>query len=266
MALQKWEIFQEEVTSFLTINLDINCAMEGGYDSTTSEITARNNNKFLTTIEAKYCPAQAGQIILNVENNKFDFCPNSKNTPNLYSSKIINFLNSNFSSFQGKNSALIPLDISDNILFNWVKEVYTQKGVEWIVASNKFDNLTKEDLLFIPLNEIENHFDISLAFRRKKTGNVHIPSKDLKSFQEELDLITLDYNIKKTNKKYLVTLDKRVSSFDIGERYLLSMTNVDCQYYIKKKDINTNPNLLFKLSLKNNLDFKENNFKRDYSL
>ena len=266
MVLQKWEIFQDEATSFLSNYFNINCEMEGWYDSTTSEITARNNNKILTTIEAKFCPAQAGQIILNLEKNKFSFCDKSKNTPNSYSATIINYLNSNFSSYQGKNSALITLDISNTILFNWVKEVYSQKNVTWIVASNKFNLLNKDDLLFVPLDEIENYFDISIVFRRKKTGNIHIPSKDLLSFQKDLDLITLDYKIKKTNKKYLLTLDKKVSSFDIGEKYLLSMTNIECQYYIKKKDINTNPNIMFKLNLKDNIEFKENTFKKDYSL
>ena len=266
MVLQKWEIFQDEATNFLSDYFNINCAMENGYDSTTSEITVRDKTKLLTTIEAKFTPAQAGQIILSTENNKFSFCDKSKNEPNSYSDKIIGYLNANFSSFVGNNEALIPIDISDTILFNWVKNIYFAKNVDWIIASNKFNNLTKNDLLFVPLDEIENYFDISLVFRRKKSGNVHIPSKDILSFQEELDLITKDYKIKKTNKKYLLTLNKRVSNFDIGEKYLLSMTNTDCQYYIKKKDINTNPNIMFKLSLKNNIKFKDDRFREDYSL
>jgi len=266
MVLQKWEIFQDEATNFLSDYFNISCAMENGYDSTTSEITARSINNLLTTIEAKFTPAQAGQIILSIENNKFSFCDKSKNNPNFYSDEIINYLNSNFSSFIGDKEALIPLDISDNILIKWVKNVYFDKNVDWIIASNKFNNFTKDDLLFVPLDEIEKYFDISLMFRRKKSGNVHIPSKDLPAFQEELDLVTKNYKIKKTNKKYLLSLDKRVSSFDIGERYLLSMTNVECQYYIKKKDINTNPNIMFKLSLKDNIEFKDNRFRQDYNL
>ena len=150
MVLQKWEIFQDEATSFLNNHFNINFAMENGYDSTTSEITARNKTKVLTTIEAKFCPAQAGQIVLSVDNNKFTFCDKSKNTPNSYSSTIIKYLNSNFSSFQGNNSALITLDISENILFNWVKTSYKQKNVDWIIASNKFNNLKEDDLLFVP--------------------------------------------------------------------------------------------------------------------
>jgi len=266
MVLQKWEIFQDEATNFLSDYFNINCAMENGYDSTTSEITARNKTQLLTTIEAKFTPAQAGQIILSIENNKFSFCDKSKNNPNTYSDEIIAYLNANFSSFVGNNEALIPLDISDSILFNWVKNVYFDKNVDWIIASNKFNNLNKNDLLFVPLAEIENYFDINLIFRRKKSGNIHIPSKDLIAFQEELDLISKDYKIKKTNKKYLLTLKQRVSNFDIGEKYLLSMTNTDCQYYIKKKNINTNPNIMFKLSLKNNIEFKADRFKQDYNL
>ena len=44
------------------------------------------------------------------------------------------------------------------------------------------------------------------------------------------------------------------------------MTNVDCQYYIKKKDINTNPNVMFQLNLKDTVEFKGGLFKENYKL
>jgi hypothetical protein len=44
------------------------------------------------------------------------------------------------------------------------------------------------------------------------------------------------------------------------------MTNVDCQYYIKKKDVNTNPNVLVQLNLKENVEFKGELFKEKYTL
>ena len=53
-----------------------------------------------------------------------------------------------------------------------------------------------------------------------------------------------------------MTLNERVTNFNIGTKYLLSMTNQDSQYYIKKKDMNTNPNLVFQLNLKDNIEFK----------
>jgi len=267
MALQKWEVFQDKATEFLNDNFNINFAMEGGFNSTTSEITARKEDKVITIIEAKFCPAQAGQIILLSDGNKFEFSDKSKNSLNEYTQEIIKYLNSNYSSFVGTNSATIPVtNISYSTLFNWVKTVYSEKNVEWLIASEKFDILTEEDLLFVPLNEIENYFDISIVFRRKKTGNDHIPGKDILDFQEEMDLINENYQIKRTNNKYLLTLNERVSNFNIGTKYLLSMTNKECQYYIKKKDMNTNPNVMFKLNLKDNIEFKGEKFMKDYSL
>ena len=267
MALQKWEIFQDEATSFLNNYFDINFAMEGGFDATTSEITARKEDQIITTIEAKFCPAQAGQIILLSDGNQFTFSNKSKNTLNSYTQVIIEYLNSNYSSFAGANSSTIPItDISYSTLFNWVKTIYSEKNVEWIIASEKFNMLTKDDLVFVPLNEIENYFDISIVFRRKKTGTVHIAGKDIVDFESELDLITKNYQIKKTRDKYLLTLNERISNFNIGTKYLLSMTNKECQYYIKKKDMNTNPNIMFKLNLKDNIEFKGERFKEDYSL
>jgi len=267
MALQKWEVFQNQATDFLSDYFDIHCSMEGGFDATTSKITARNVNQVITTIEAKFCPAQAGQVILLSDGNKFIFSEKSKNSSNEYTQEIIKYLNTNYSSFKGTSSATIPVTtISYSTLFNWVKTVYKQKNVEWLIASNEFANLSVDDTLFVPLDEIENYFDISLVFRRKKSGNDHIPGKDLLDFQEEMDLINDNYQIKRTNNRYLLTLNERISNFNIGTKYLLSMTNKDCQYYIKKKDINTNPNIMFQLKLKDNIEFQGERFKKDYNL
>jgi len=267
MALQKWEVFQNEATEFLSNYFNICCSMEGGFDATTSEITARNADQVLTTIEAKFCPAQAGQIILLSDGNKFTFSDKSKNSSNEYTQEIIQYLNDNYASFSGNNSATIPIaNISYSTLFNWVKTVYREKNVEWMIASNEFCNLTADDSLFVPLDEINNYFDISLVFRRKKTGNDHIPGKDLLDFQAEMDLINENYQIKRTNNRYLLTLNERVSNFNIGTKYLLSMTNKECQYYIKKKDMNTNPNIMFQLKLKDNIEFKSEQFKKEYNL
>jgi len=267
MALQKWEVFQNQATDFLSDYFNIHCSMEGGYDATTSEITARNTDQVLTTIEAKFCPAQAGQVILLSDGTKFEFSEKSKNSLNSYTQEIIEHLNANYSLFSGNNSATIPVTtISYSTLFNWVKTVYKQKNVEWVIASNEFANLTVDDTLLAPLDEIENYFDISIVFRRKKTGNDHIPGKDLLDFQEEMDSINPNYQIKRTNNRYLLTLNSRVTNFNIGTKYLLSMTNKDCQYYIKKKDMNTNPNLVFQLNLKDNIEFKSELFKKNYQL
>ena len=266
MALQKWEIFQDEATNFLDNYFNADFTMEGGFDATTSHITVRKSNHLITTIEAKFGPTQAGQIVLDFFDNKFTFCDKSKNESNKYTQEIIKYLNSNYSLFAGTNTASIHVNISDSILFNWVKTIYADKDVEWIISSNNFNNLTLKDLLFIPINEIENYFNISLVFRRKKTGDTQIPGKDIIDFKDQLDLITKDYKIKKTNNKYLLTTNSRLSDFNIGTKYLVSMTNVDCQYYIKKKDINTNPNVMFQLNLKDTVEFKGGLFKENYKL
>ena len=266
MALQKWEVFQDEATDFLNNYFDASFTMDGGLDATTSYITVRKGIQLVTTIEAKFGSTQAGQVILSTEDNKFSFCDKSKNDSNSYTQEIIKYLNTNYSSFAGTNTASIHVNIDDSTLFNWVKTIYSEKNVEWIISSNKFNKLTLNDLLFIPIDEIEEYFDISLVFRRKKTGNTHIPGKDIIDFKEQLDLITQNYKIKKTDNKYLLTTSSRLSDFNIGTKYLVSMTNVDCQYYIKKKDINTNPNVMFQLNLKDNTEFKGERFKENYDL
>jgi hypothetical protein len=266
MALQKWEVFQDEATDFLNNYFKADFIMDGGFDATTSYITAKKENHVLTTIEAKFGPTLAGQIVLLSHSNKFSFSDKSKNTENAYTQEILKYLNDNYASFKGANTASIPIDISDSTLYNWVKEVYKEKSVQWIISSKKHNMLTQNDLLFIPVNEIANYFDISITFRRKKTGNTHIPGKDISDFKTQMDLISEDYQVKKTDNKYLLTATSRLCEFNIGNKYLLTMTNVDCQYFIKKKDINTNPNLMIQLKLKDNSEFKGDRFKEDYKL
>lgn len=266
MALQKWEIFQDEATAFLNNYFNANFTMEGGLDASSSHITVRNRNQVITNIEAKFGSTQAGQIVLIKDENKFSFSDKSKNAPNSYTQEIIKYLNSNYSSYDGVNTASIYVNINASVLYNWIKTVYKEKNVQWIISSNKFDKFTLNDLLFVPIDDIEKYFDVSLVFRRKKTGNTHIPGKDIIDFKSQLDLINKNYKIKKTNNKYLLTTNSRLSEFNIGNKYLVSMTNVDCQYYIKKKDINTNPNIMFQLNLKDNIEFKGEHFKEDYNL
>ena len=266
MQLQKWEIFQDEATEFLNNYFNVDFKMEGGFDATSSHITGRKSNQLITTIEAKFGPTQAGQIVLECEKNKFEFCEKSKNESNKYTQEIIKYLNADYSLFSGVNTASIPVNITKTILFNWVKTIYSEKNVEWIISSKKFNKLTLNDVLFIPLEDIENYFEISMVFRRKKTGNTHIQGKDIIDFKTQLDLITKDYKIKKTDNKYLLTSKSRLSDFNIGSKYLVVMTNVDCQYFVKKKDVNTNPNVMIQLNLKDNIDFKGERFKKDYNL
>lgn len=266
MALQKWEIFQDEATDFLNNYFNAKFTMEGGFDASTSHITVRKSNQTITNIEAKFGSTQAGQIILSVEDDRFSFCDKSKHEENLYTQKIIKYLNSNYSLYKGSNTATIHVDIEEEVLFNWVKTIYTNKNTQWIISSNKFKNLSSDDLLFVPIDEIEKYFDISLVFRRKKTGNAHIQGKDIIDFKEQLDLVNKNYKVKKTDNKYLLTTKSRLSHFNIGSKYLVSMTNVDCQYFIKKKDMNTNPNIMFQVNLKNNIEFEGERFIEDYSL
>ena len=204
--------------------------------------------------------------MITSEDGKFSFCEKSKNDSNSYTQEIIKYLNSNYSSFAGVKTAAIHVDICEDTLFNWVKTVYSDKNVEWIISSKKFKNFTTKDLLLVPIDEIENYFDISLVFRRKKAGDTHIPGKDIIDFKEQLDFISTDYEIKKTNNKYLLTMNSKLANLNIGSKYLLSITNVPSQYYIKKKDINTNPNIMFQLNLKDNIEFKGERFKENYNL
>jgi hypothetical protein len=266
-----WQEFEKNATSFLDKyfkDTNINFVNQGGSDSTTSDIKMYQQNNLIGTIEAKYIPSQSGQIVVLSDGSKFIFSNGSKNTINDNTNIIIEHINNNYNYYKNVKTAGLPINVKEEVLFNWVKETYKNKNVSWIVSSNQYNNLSKNTVLLIPLEEINQYFNISAVLRRKKSGTAHLAVSSETLFIEKLkDIVNEeDYELSCDGKKYLLKLKKELDSKYISEEYFLSNTNVENEFYVKKRSGTNNPNIVFSLNYKNGLDFKDEKFKEYFHL
>jgi len=270
--MENWEIFEKSASEFLEKHMndkDIEFKVVGGSDSTIPDINVYKNKQYITTIEAKFIPSQSGQIVVIDNQTSFSFSQESVNKFSKYTEIIIKHLNDNFSKYKSYSSKSIKLDIDKSILFNWVKTNYDNKGAKWIVSSKKFDNLTKEDLLFIPLNEMDNYFDISASFRIKRSGSGSVPlsSQDnvIKLIDKKFGNIT--YETKIIDKKLYILTESSISKTHLEEKFFIS-TLKNSKYEVRKLNgtENPNPNVVFELKLKKDIEFKFKEFKEFFHL
>jgi len=265
--MKNWQIFEANATALLReVFNNTNLVFEntGGADSTISDIKVKRNNTVITTIEAKYSPSQSGQIVLLLNNNKFEFSQASVNSSNEFVEAIVEFINNNITTYINVGTKALPIGINSQILFDWVKRVYSQKGVKWVIASSLYDNLNTQNTTLIPLNEIDSYFDISASFRRKKSGTSHLPKTKEDDFKSHLNRITTNYHLEKQGTKYLLELNEDIGTKYISDEYFLSPTGTNSTFYVKKRSSTNNANVMFSLTLKNNIDFKSEKFKEEY--
>lgn len=265
--MEKWQLFEKNATELLSSEINVvNFQNVGGTDSTVSDIKVIKNETIITTIEAKYSPCQSGQIVILINGNSFIFSTASINNSNIYTNQIISYLNSNFNLYSSVGTSSIPINISSNILFSWIKAMYSEKGVSWIISSSQYENLNNSNTCFISLNDIDNYFEISASLRRKKSGTVHLPTSRRNEFELLLKQITTNYNLTKTGTKYKLELFSNTMNKYVGTEFFLSETNQRNIYYVKKRSSTNNINIMFSLKLKRNIDFKIDRFKEVYSL
>lgn len=262
--MENWQIFEDNVTNFLSNEFnDVTFTNTGDRDSTIPDIKVENGNNHLF-IEAKYIPSQSGQIVVLMNNGQFEFSTASKNRLNTYTTQIINKLNQNFNTYSDVEQSSISIDIDTSILFGWIEQTYLDKNAKWIVSSNKHTGFTKNDLILIPISEMNNYFNVSISLRRKKSGSSSVAT----SRQNEVKTLCrgiFNKDIQIIGKKSYIELDTLPRNIHLNDDYCLKKQPLNGNLYeIRKKGTTNNPNIMFELKLKNNFDFKEDKFREFY--
>ncbi len=259
--MENWQIFENNVTNFLQqIFSDVTFTLEGNSDSTIPDIKVEKNNKFLY-VEAKYIPSQSGQIVVLMNNGAFQFSTSSKNRKNTYTDQIINKLNENFDNYSDVEQSSININIDDSILFGWIQQTYLDKNTQWIISSKKASGFTKSDLIFIPISEMKDYFDVSIVLRRKKSGSREI-SPSRRTEVSTLCQKIFGKPLQVHGKKSYVQLDSKPPSIHLNETYCISKEPIQSNLYeLRIKGTTNNPNIMFNLKLKNQYNFKETAFK-----
>ena len=238
--MKNWELFELECFKYLKKKYpNKKVIYHGGSDSTKADIQVDD-----IFYECKYCPSQCSQFVVYFCDNIFRYSAKNKNAENKFSRNIINFMNSdiiNFSNEAIKNK-IIKYPGCEEDFFGCIKEFYRRKNVKYFITNN---------FLIIPLEDIDQYFNVSAVYRAKKSGS-RKPSN--KIIDELMVYINSTYNpesVSYDGKNLLVNatnnLDKVKFNFN-GFDFMFS--KVDNSYVVRQLSKVDNKNVIFSITLK----------------
>ncbi len=259
--MQKWEEFEQNATEFLN-NLHSSFTFKnmGNNNSSTPDIKVYDaRNLHIFNIEAKYSPAQAGQIVVLNDNGLFEFSHKSKNQKVDSTNLLIDHLNDNYDTYAGVAQAAIPINIDTDILYSFIEEQYVLKNNQWVIASRTAASLSASSLCLIPTDEIRNNFDISAVLRRKKSGTSEVPKLMRDRAKEIISYICDDPEFETTYNKTFFYGDIGTHPYELPENIYLSKKETN-RYEIRKRSKTNNPNIMFSLKLKSSCKYMGEEF------
>ncbi len=196
--------------------------LEGGMDSTKSDIVVKIKNSTRFYIEAKDTNAQSGQFVLvpNETNRTFIFSSKNKSQENEMTKMIIDYMNSDFDKFSNAGTAGKILDIEPSIFSEWIINHYTDKNVRYFISY-------LNDFVIIPIRKFSEYFEVSSTYRVKKSGSAKPSQKDVSTI------------IKKIKEKYSLasfsSIDERqfveIKESIVDKKYIIG----DYTYYLSEK-------------------------------
>ena len=260
--MSKWKDFENEMTSYLQEMLDnYNTIVKqyGNSDSTVSDIEIFSNSKKFF-VEVKMPVSQSSQFVVEIQDNKFVYGSKNKYVSDKYSDEIVKILNDNFELYRKVNKKCFVIPVSSLVSFGWVISNMKNKNVEFIISVDKSNNQ-----IIIPVDKISEIFNIKTILRRKKSGSRRLPKAYYDDFKEQLKIKFSEYkyNLYFENKRLFLYLPVNLSrnecylSSDLlsnGQSYFLSNKG-NYKYEVKMTSVTNNPNIIFELSLKDNIDY-----------
>ena len=262
--MKQWENFESEMTKYLQQILedyDVVVKQFGSADSTIPDIEIKinsNNKKFY--VEIKMPVSQTSQFVVEIKNDKFVYGSKNKFKENQYSDEIINILNDNYDLYSKVEQTGMVVPVPETIAFSLIASNMKNKNVEFIIS---VDNAGNKKVF--SLDKLNEFFNIKTIFRRKKSGSQNLPKMYYDDFKKHLDLkfskykYSLNTNDKKLYLELPLELNKNKCYIDSdvlpeGKRYFLS-NKENGKYEVKITSATNNPNIIFELSLKDDVDF-----------
>lgn len=204
--------------------------------------------------------SQTSQFVVEIKNNKFVYGSKNKFKANQYSDEIINILNDNYNLYSKVAQTGMVVPVPETIAFSWIASNMKNKNVEFIISVDNDGNKK-----VFSLDQFNKFFNIKTIFRRKKSGSQDLPKTYYDDFKKHLDLrfSKYKYSLNTNGKKLYLDLPLDLSKNECyidsdvlpeGKRYFLSNKG-NGKYEVKITSSTNNPNIIFELSLKDNVDF-----------
>ena len=237
---KSWEINEKECFLYLTNNYGDKFTLEGLYNSNISDIKMKNNNFY---IEVKSIKSQCGQFVVLEENNEFIYSNKNKTSINKYSDCIITYMNNNFHLFTNVTSKPIDIILDTNIFYSWVKNFYRLKNVKYFITKVNSNNY-----IIIPLDNIDNYFNISACYRVKKSGSSNITKNNFDEIKSLLN--NIDFTFVEKKGKIFIKTKYNINEKLKGDIYTYQFKLVEKDLYKIRRLSNTNnPNVIFSIEL-----------------
>lgn len=252
---KKWERFEKECELYLNEEYgteETKFYLQGSTDSNVGDILVIKEDKDLFYIEVKSELSQAGQFVVVKDRGQWIFGEANKSHPTINTQKIIEYLNTdNVKSITTKGTALY---IDENIQYGWIKDFYKQRNVSFFITN--YNNKK----VIIPIDKIENYFNISVIVRKKGSGSGEVS----KPFWDKIKNSAVFKDCKdqeiRNKKRYLyfdelpdeLTEEKTKFQDEIdGESIRFQVQEVnENELYVRKLSTTSNPTVIFSLESK----------------
>lgn len=235
----------------------------GKSDSSKADIKIITQSDKEFFVEIKEPSSQCSQFVLfpNEDTKSFDFSRSNKSRMTESCKKIISVMNDSFDTLCKVRTAGMPIDVEKKLLYEWVHDTYSQKGVKYFITK-------KDDYMIFPLESFGDYFDIAAFYRRKACG-----SSEPNFARERTQIINgfkaahihgsiICSNASKKERCFLAT-DMQLNAVRvICDRYTYQFKyNEYCDsiaaksahvYEIRRLSNTSNPNFICQLTLKNN--------------
>lgn len=245
-----WEDFEIKCTNYLNERFGTYAHFfhNGGSDSTVSDILVKTNNGNSFYIDAKHSPAQCGQFVLlpDIETCTFEYSTKNTTTINIYTQKIIDYMNENFNNFReaGTSGKNINMPQGPSIFSNWIIQYYQEKGVDFFITN---------DYTILPVEKFKEYFNVSAKYRIKRSGSSaagrgRIPL--ILNYLNSLDNIITNSHID-GNKLFIESTKNLHNQKFRLKQYEYMFSQRDEEYEIRKLSNTYNANVIFSIERDN---------------
>ena len=257
LTMSKWEEFEILATNHLNENFNEFATFTrlGGADSTIPDIQANTKTGKEFYIEAKCGNAQCGQFVLQPDIATSTFIYTAKNPINKYAKEIIEFMNKDFEAFKEAGPAGKIIDMPAKTFINWITKINADKNVKYFIT---------DDFVLVPLEKLEEFFDVTARYRVKRSGSGSVPKAKVDNVIDKIKTLPISSGIteyRKINGKLFVKAENNIHNQRFvyeGNEYMFSQR--DDEYEVRKLSNTFNANVIFTISLKN----KDDKYKAEF--